>query len=75
MTSRDFVYWLQGFFEISGKPSLTEEQGRIVQRHLHMVFVHEIDPSMPDPKGKLAEAHSPPKPPRPQWDPNVKIRC
>lgn len=48
MTSRDFCYWLQGFFEISGDIQLSEEQGEIIQNHLAMVFKHEIDPSMGD---------------------------
>lgn len=46
MTSRDFCYWLQGFFEISGTAALTPEQAAVVQKHLALVFKHEIDPSM-----------------------------
>lgn len=59
MTSRDFVYWLQGFFEISGAKSLTQEQGEMVQRHLSLVFKHEIDPSMggPDKQATLSHLH------------------
>lgn len=45
MTSRDFCYWLQGYFEISGSGSLSVEQAEVVRRHLALVFVHEIDPS------------------------------
>ncbi len=48
MTSRDFAYWLQGFFEISGSESITEEQTSVIKNHLKLVFVHEIDPSMGD---------------------------
>ena len=62
MTSRDLVYWLQGFAEIHGGPP-TAEQWETIKRHLNMVFVHEIDPSMPDPNGKLQEAHGGAKPP------------
>jgi len=36
MTSRDFCFWLQGFFE---------RQTKIVKAHLALVFKHEIDPS------------------------------
>ncbi len=66
MTSRDFVYWLQGFFEISGSNELTEHQVDLIRRHLNMVFIHEIDPSMgpPEHQEKLNEAHS---------DPNIRI--
>lgn len=52
MTSRDFCYWLQGFFEINGSagqscpPSLDASQTDMVKRHLALVFKHEIDPSM-----------------------------
>lgn len=48
MQSRDFCFWLQGFFEVSGataqKPS--SEQMEIIKAHLALVFKHEIDPSM-----------------------------
>lgn len=48
MTSRDFCYWLQGFFEVSAATELSAEQAELVKRHLNMVFKHEIDPSMGD---------------------------
>lgn len=56
MQSRDFCYWLQGFFEVqsstfneSNKPEvtgLTASQVSMIRNHLNMVFVHEIDPAM-----------------------------
>lgn len=54
MTSRDFCYWLQGFFEITesatkGHPEmlvLDSHQIKVIRNHLNMVFIHEIDPSM-----------------------------
>lgn len=70
MTSRDFCYWLQGFMEISaGGPNpdqpLTLAQVDCIQRHLALVFKHEIDPSMGDAKHQQAlnETHSP----KPAW--------
>jgi hypothetical protein len=50
MTSREFCYWLQGFFELTGEPGrmakgLTDDQTEQVRRHLALVFKHEIDPS------------------------------
>lgn len=52
MTSRDFAYWLQGYFELSTEEDGKEFEGNIpqeiarkIQRHLAMVFIHEIDPS------------------------------
>jgi hypothetical protein len=46
MTSRDFVYWLQGFFEVSKPLSLSNEQIEVIKNHLNLVFKHEIDPSI-----------------------------
>jgi hypothetical protein len=54
MTSRDFCYWLQGYFEVNdvGKNNqrqpLSVDQVDCIKRHLSMVFAHEIDPSMGD---------------------------
>ena len=53
MKSRDFCYWLQGFFEISpisDKKDLNERQVDLIQKHLALVFKHEIDPAMGDTK-------------------------
>ncbi len=50
MTSRDFAYWLQGYFEISNNQSINKEQTDIIKKHLNLVFKHEIDPSMGDEK-------------------------
>lgn len=51
MTSKDFVYFLQGFFELSepNKP-LTVEQIKTIKNHLKLVFLYEIDPSYSDNK-------------------------
>lgn len=45
MTARDFCYWLQGLFELGKPTELNSEQTELIQRHLALVFVHEIDPS------------------------------
>ena len=51
MTSRDFAYWLQGFFEVSNAETITKEQTEVIKKHLNLVFFHEIDPSYTnDPK-------------------------
>lgn len=57
MTSRDFCYWLQGFFELDAltsnhpdKPTLSVEQVKCITNHLNMVFYHEIDPAFGDKK-------------------------
>lgn len=42
MTSRDFCFWLQGFFEISNNTEVTKEQVEIIKGHLGLVFKHEF---------------------------------
>lgn len=64
MTSRDFAFWLQGFFEVNdardGGNEITDKQIDIIKKHLNLVFLHEIDPSMGDQKhqDKLNKVHS-----------------
>jgi len=51
MTHRDFVYWLQGFFEIAGHNlvvrgtpmpvTLTPAQADLIEKHLELVFTHD----------------------------------
>lgn len=66
MTSRDFCYWLQGYLEIADADgagiSMTDNQVKMIQKHLNLVFKHEIDPSMGDEKHqqKLNDIHNPP---------------
>lgn len=38
MTPENFCYWLQGFFEISNSPILTEAQVKMIRQHLALVF-------------------------------------
>jgi len=61
MTSRDFAYWLQGFFEISNVDAINNAQTEIIKKHLNLVFKHEIDPSMGDLKhqNELNNIHNP----------------
>lgn len=61
MNSRDFAFWLQGFFELGTPDSLSSEQVACIKRHLAMVFIHEIDPSFgPEKKAELDAAHAVP---------------
>ena|ERR1700742_1365058 len=46
MRSRDFVFWLQGFFEISEPATLSMSQVELVKKHLALVFKHKIDAEM-----------------------------
>jgi hypothetical protein len=52
MTSRDFVYWLQGYFEIMDPSATTQfplgpAQTQCIREHLALVFKHEIAPPKP----------------------------
>ena len=38
MDSKEFTYWLQGFFEISDAKKLDEKQVQIIKDHLALVF-------------------------------------
>lgn len=66
MTSRNFCYWLQGFFELStgSAGAVTPQQTACIKSHLAMVFKHEIDPSMGPPKhqAELNAIHGVPHP-------------
>lgn len=88
MTSRDFAFWLQGFFELqsAGRPSgmtqpmgLSPEQSETIRRHLSLVFKHEIDPSFPaEQQAALNHIHSDNSPfvQRPEnLPPDVLVRC
>lgn len=52
MTSRDFCYWLQGFFELTpvDHQDLNPAQIKQIKNHLAMVFKAEIDPSFGGPE-------------------------
>lgn len=61
MTSRDFAYWLQGFFEVSNAETITKEQTEVIKKHLNLVFFHEIDPSYtndPNKQEQMNNIHS-----------------
>jgi hypothetical protein len=69
MKSRDFCFWLQGFFELHeagpkrGEPyddnALNGHQVEMISRHLALVFKHEIDPAAGDAvhQGELNAIH------------------
>jgi hypothetical protein len=66
MTSRDFCFWLQGFFEVAGErtkpeaPEIGRGQAQLIQQHLALVFKHEIDPAMggPEKQADLNKIHN-----------------
>lgn len=80
MTSRDFAFWLQGFFEIASPDRITYEQTEMIKRHLALVFIHEIDPSLSDDPIKqeqMNQIHHGNRPPKPsieyEWDDMYKV--
>jgi len=50
MTSENFCYWLQGWFELNGtidhRDGATPETLKMIKNHLNMVFAHDIDPKL-----------------------------
>jgi hypothetical protein len=38
MTTEQFTYWLQGYFELSGATSLNEQQVKIIKDHIALVI-------------------------------------
>jgi hypothetical protein len=63
MKASEFCYWLQGFFEIENERNpnvdLTKKQADVIQRHLALVFKHDIDPSQgtPEHQAELQAIH------------------
>lgn len=73
MTSRDFCYWLQGYFEISNPNTIDQPQVEMIQKHLNLVFKHEIDPSMgkAEHQQELNSIHNKPS----SFNNNPTVRC
>lgn len=83
MTSRDFVYWLQGYFELQPLDTIPVQwQIDKIKRHLNMVFHHEIDPGFGKDLPDLKKIHDPPLDVsaildslKKGFDPGGKINC
>ena len=48
MTDRDFVFWLQGFFELRKPGPISKEQARVIEEHLSLVLTKETKHSVKD---------------------------
>lgn len=48
MNENEFLYWLNGFFELSDAKTLDERQTRIIKDHLKLVF-KKVTPDYGDP--------------------------
>ncbi len=49
MSARDFVYWLQGYFEMSNPTVLVKKEVKMIRRHLDLVFAHEVQVRIKNP--------------------------
>ena len=69
MRSSEFAYWLMGWFElnktIDHREGATQETLDMIERHLKLVFVHDLDPKQgpPEVQQQLQEIHDPPEEP------------
>jgi hypothetical protein len=60
MKASEFCYWLQGFFELRRAASqaadapdgvkINAAQSAVIERHLNMVFHHDLDPKQGTPE-------------------------
>lgn len=57
MTSEQFVFWLQGMFELTDPKKLDAEQTATIKKHLELVFVHEIGPALEKKTPGLTDKH------------------
>ena len=57
MTHVEFVYWLQGFFELVNPKSLTAAQIAAIKSKLAEVFVQKCEVSRPDDRTVLSPPH------------------
>jgi hypothetical protein len=64
MKASEFCFWLQGYFEISGSTpeepgAINSQQSAMIQRHLALVFKHDIDPQQgtPEHQSELQSIH------------------
>jgi hypothetical protein len=64
MQSRDFCFWLQGFFELGDDTGIiTTEQTAVIKCHLDLVFAYEIAPGLRErPAPSVPEPKAPPRP-------------
>lgn len=65
MTPENFVYWLQGFFELTESKNLSESQVQVIKNHLALVFDKKtpvtpiVTPIKPQPSDKFTPIPTP----------------
>ena len=57
MTTRDFVYWLQGFFELAEPETLGISEVKHIRQHLDMVFTLGVSNDAPHVEGRVPMAY------------------
>ena len=77
MTPRDFVYWLQGYIEISGATELNEQAVREIKNHLALVLTKETPtPTAPwPPVDPYAPYRTTPTVDPDPWGTGIEITC
>lgn len=76
MEAKSFCYWLKGAIELGQLKSFNEEQFKILDAHLDMVFEHDIDPKMGSKEhiAALKDMHDKGKTQK-DFDPNRRLMC
>lgn len=69
MTQEQFIYWLQGFLEISNAQTLNETQIQIIRDHLALVLTKQTSERWNQP----TPTFTPPTQPSPYELPNLPI--
>lgn len=52
MNERDFYYWLQGFFELSGAKELNKRQVKMIKEHMELVTNKVTETSVEEQSGQ-----------------------
>ena len=63
MGSKEFAYWLMGYFEVANPSTIGSKETELIKKHLALVFKHEIDPEIGDEQhqAELNAIHAPNK--------------
>jgi hypothetical protein len=74
MAPTDFVYWLQGVFEVTNPKALNTQQVLIIKQHLALVLKNETNAELHKPltQDRLADLL---RGRMPKSDPNTALLC
>lgn len=77
MTAEQFVYWLQGFMEVSNPDTINKSETQVIKDHLQLVFNKQTPDRYPNVSIPFVQPANPPyEPGKPYWeiDPN-RVYC